>query len=154
MALLVGTASPFDVNPDDFDAIHFNGGHGVMYDYPNSEGLQLITRSIFESGGVVASVCHGYCGLVNVVLSDGSYLVEGRRLTGFSWQEEVVAGIDQLVPYNIEQLALERGALYEAGDVPLTPYTVVDGTLLTGQNPPSSRDNALNVVMVLEALGA
>lgn len=62
-----------------------------MYDFPDSEGLQRITRGIFERGGIVASVCHGYCGLLNTKLSDDSYLVAGRRLTGFAWQEEVLA---------------------------------------------------------------
>lgn len=149
MALLTNTKKPGDVLPADFDAIHLNGGHGVMYDYPDSVELQRIVRTMFEAGKLVATVCHGYCGLVNVKLSDGSYLVAGRRLTGFSWHEEVLAGVDELVPYNIEQLATDRGARYEKGDVPLKSHTVIDGMLLSGENPPSARDNANNVVKVL-----
>lgn len=103
MALLASTASPGEVDARDFDAIYFTGGHAVMYDFPDSEGLQRITREIYERGGIVASVCHGYCGLLNTTLSDGSYLVSGRRLTGFAWQEEVLARVSGLVPYNAEE---------------------------------------------------
>jgi putative intracellular protease/amidase len=67
-----------------------------MYDSPDNEGLQRITREIFERGGIVASFCHGYCGLLNTKLSDGSYLVAGREMTGFSWKEEVLARVNKL----------------------------------------------------------
>ncbi|WP_258395839.1 DJ-1/PfpI family protein, partial [Burkholderia multivorans] len=66
-----------------FDAIYFTGGHGVMWDFPDDAGLQRLTREIYERGGIVAAVCHGYCGLLNTRLSDGSLLVTGRRLTGY-----------------------------------------------------------------------
>ena len=92
MTLLENTAQPEDIDPADFDAIYFTGGHAVMWDFPNSNGLQAITRAIWERGGVVSSVCHGYCGLLNTRLSDGSLLVAGKQITGFSWAEEVLAG--------------------------------------------------------------
>lgn len=74
-----------------------------MYDFPGSEGLQRITREIYERGGIVSSVCHGYCGLLNTTLSDGSYLIAGRKLTVFAWLEERLARVDKLVPYNAEE---------------------------------------------------
>ena len=77
MALLANTASPEQIDSADFDAIYFTGGHAVMFDFPDSEGLQRITREIFERGGIVSSVCHGYCGLLNTRLSDG--YAAGRR---------------------------------------------------------------------------
>lgn len=89
-----------------------------MYDFPESEGLQRITREIFEDNGIVSSVCHGYCGLLNTRLSDGSHLVAGRRTTGFAWQEEVPARVDKLVPYNAEDEMKKRGALYEKAKLP------------------------------------
>lgn len=64
MALLANTASPDQIESADYDAIYFTGGHAVMWDFPDSEGLQRITRDIFELGGVVETVCHGYCGLL------------------------------------------------------------------------------------------
>jgi putative intracellular protease/amidase len=150
MALLASTASPDEIDPADFDAIYFTGGHAVMFDFPDSEGLQRITREIFERGGVVSSVCHGYCGLLNTQLSDGSLLVDGRKLTGFAWSEEVLARVNKLVPYNAEDEIKKRGARYEKGRIPFAPYVVVDGRLVTGQNPASAKATAKKVVAALE----
>ncbi|MFT4294417.1 MAG: type 1 glutamine amidotransferase domain-containing protein [Micropruina sp.] len=149
MALLDRTLGPSQIDPAGYDAIFFTGGHAVMYDFPDSAGLQRITREIFEQGGVVASVCHGYCGLLNTRLSDGSLLVAGRELTGFAWQEEVLARVDKLVPYNAEDEMKQRGAHYRKAMLPFVSYTVVDGRLVTGQNPASARDTAAKVAALL-----
>lgn len=149
MALLENTLSPEEVDSADFDAIYFTGGHAVMYDFPDSEGLQRISREIFERGGIVSSVCHGYCGLLNTCLSDGRLLVEGRKLTGFAWKEEVIARVDKLVPYNAEAEMKERGALYEKAKIPFVSYAVVDGNLVTGQNPGSAKETAERIAELL-----
>ncbi len=149
MALLENTVSPDEVDAADYDAIHFTGGHAVMFDFPGSLGLQRITREIFERGGVVGAVCHGYCGLLDTTLSDGSFLVAGRNLTGFSWREEVLARVDKLVPYNVEERIQERGAHYSKALLPFVSNTVVDGTLVTGQNPGSARETATKVAALL-----
>lgn len=149
MALLESTRSPEEIDSSEFDAIYFTGGHAVMYDFPGSEGLQRITREIFERGGIVSSVCHGYCGLLDTKLSNGEYLIAGRKMTGFAWQEEVLARVDKLVPYNAEARAKERGALYEKGTLTFVSYTVVDGTLVTGQNPGSAKATAKAVAALL-----
>lgn len=149
MALLENTLQPDQIDAADYHAIYFTGGHGVMYDFPDNPGLQRLTREIFERGGVVASVCHGYCGLLNTRLSDGSHLVAGRVLTGFSWREEVLAQVDKLVPYNAEQEVKNRGALYRKAALPFVSYAVVDGTLVTGQNPASATETAVRVAALL-----
>lgn len=149
MELLATTKSPEEIDSADFDAIYFTGGHAVMYDFPDSEGLQRITREIYERGGVVSSVCHGYCGLLNTRLSDGSYLIAGKHMTGFAWQEEVLARVDKLVPYNAQERAKQRGALYEKAKLPFVSYAVVDGNLVTGQNPGSAKATARKVVEAL-----
>lgn len=151
MALLENTLSPDELDAADFDAIYYTGGHAVMYDFPDSDGLQRLTREIWERGGVVSSVCHGYCGLLNVKLTDGSLLVDGRHLTGFAWQEEVLARVDKLVPYNAEEAMKERGALYEKAKLPFVSYAVIDGKLVTGQNPGSAKETAEKVVQTLGA---
>lgn len=153
MALLENTARPDDIDPADFDAIYFTGGHAVMYDFPDSEGLQRITRELWERGGIVSSVCHGYCGLLNTTLSDGSLLVTGRRLTGFAWQEEVLARVDKLVPYNAEDEMKKRGARYEKAKLPFVSFTVVDGNLVTGQNPGSAKETAEKVAELVDRVG-
>jgi len=149
MALLASTARPDEIDSADFDAIYFTGGHAVMYDFPDSEGLQRITREIYERGGIVSSVCHGYCGLLNTALSDGSLLVAGKKLTGFAWQEEVLAGVAKKVPYNAEEEMKQRGALYEKALLPFVSNVVVDGRLVTGQNPQSAKATAEHVVTAL-----
>ncbi|QRY84035.1 type 1 glutamine amidotransferase domain-containing protein [Tsukamurella tyrosinosolvens] len=149
MALLDDTRSPEEIDSAEFDAIFFTGGHAVMYDFPDSDGLQRLSREIFERGGVVSSVCHGYCGLLNTRLSNGDYLVAGRKVTGFAWQEEVLARVDKLVPYNAEEEMTKRGALYEKAKLPFVSYAISDGNLVTGQNPGSAKATARKVVDVL-----
>lgn len=149
MALLSNTARPDEIDPAAFDAIYFTGGHAVMWDFPDDAGLQQITREIYERGGIVASVCHGYCGLLNTHLSDGTLLVAGRKITGFAWTEEVLAGVARKVPYNAEQAMRNRGARYEKALLPFTSKVVVDGRLVTGQNPQSARATAERVVALL-----
>ena len=150
MAMLANTASPDQIDAKEFDAIYFTGGHAVMWDFPEAGGLQQITRDIYEQGGVVASVCHGYCGLLNTRLADGSLLVAGRRVTGFSWTEEVLAGVSKQLPYNAEQEMKARGALYRKAWLPFVPKVVTDSRLVTGQNPQSARATARRVVAVLQ----
>ncbi|MCW5952112.1 MAG: type 1 glutamine amidotransferase domain-containing protein [Propionibacteriaceae bacterium] len=149
MAQLGSTASPAQIDSASYDAIYFTGGHAAMFDFPGSEGLQRITREIFERGGVVGAVCHGYCGLLDTTLSDGSYLVAGRHLTGFSWREEILAGVGKLVPYNVEERMQERGARYSKALLPFVSHTVVDDRLVTGQNPGSAKETAAKVAALL-----
>lgn len=149
MALLDTTARPEDVDPADCDAIYFTGGHAVMWDFPDSEGLQHLTRSIWERGGIVSSVCHGYCGLLNTKLSDGKMLVAGKRVTGFSWNEEILAGVAKKMPYNAEEEMRRRGARYEKALLPFVPHVAVDGKLVTGQNPFSAKATARTVATLL-----
>lgn len=149
MALLEKTLSPDQVEVADFDAIYLTGGHAVMYDFPDSNGLQRIIRDLWEQDKIVSSVCHGYCGLLNVRLTDGSLLVTGKHLTGFAWREEVLAGVDKLVPYNAEEEMKKRGALYQKAKIPFAPYAISDGKLVTGQNPGSAKQTALKVAELL-----
>lgn len=149
MAMLDRTASPGQIDARDFDAIYFTGGHAVMFDFPDSRGLQRITRTIWERGGIVSAVCHGYCGLLNTTLSDGQLLVKDRTLTGFSWNEEVLAGVASKMPYNAEAEMKKRGANYRKAALPFVSYALTDGRLVTGQNPSSAHATAKRVAAVL-----
>lgn len=153
MDLLANTANPATIDAANIDVIYFTGGHGVMFDFPNAEPLQTLTRDIYERGGIVSSVCHGYCGLLETRLSNGRLLVDGRKLTGYSWAEEVLAGVAKDVPYNVEQWMKDRGALYEKTLLPFASNVVVDGRLITGQNPASATAVAETVVKAVTALG-
>lgn len=149
MDLLENTLSPEQINSSEYDAIYFTGGHAVMWDFPENIGLQQITRDIHEKGGIVSSVCHGYCGLLNTRLSDGELLVNDRRITGFSWTEEILAGVSREMPYNAQREMKQRGARYEKAFLPFTPNVVVDRNLVTGQNPFSAKLTAMGVVSLL-----
>jgi putative intracellular protease/amidase len=149
MALLAATARPDEIDATQFDVIYFTGGHAVMWDFPDSIGLQDLARTIWERGGIVASVCHGYCGLLNLRLSDGTLLVAGKRVTGFAWSEEIVAGVAGKVPYNAEAEMQRRGARYEKAVLPFLPYAIADGRLVTGQNPFSAKATAKMIAALL-----
>lgn len=100
------------------------------------------SKCIFESGKIVSAICHGVCGLLNVGLSDGQLLVAGKKITGFSWFEETLARRKKVVPFDLEAVLKERGADYRKAWIPMTSKVVVDGTLITGQNPLSSKEMA------------
>jgi putative intracellular protease/amidase len=148
-ALLESTARPDEIDPTSYDAIYFTGGHAVMWDFPHDEALQTIARTVYERDGIVSAVCHGYCGLLDVRLSDGTLLVAGRRITGYSWFEEVLAGVAKKVPYDAEAEMKQRGALYEKAFLPFVSNVVVDGRLVTGQNPQSAKATAVKVAAML-----
>ena len=137
MNRLGATLKPDQVNPDDYVAIYYTGGHGVIWDYPDNPQLQALSRHIYERGGVVSSVCHGAVGLLNIRLSDGELLIKGKKLTGFSNEEEKLAGLADVVPYLTESELMKRGAQYLKAGTPWAPFAIADGRLITGQNPAS-----------------
>lgn len=126
-----------DVDPARYSAIFFAGGHGAVWDFPQSVDVNRVTREIYEAGGVVGAVCHGPAALVNVTLSDGSYLVKGRDLSAFTDDEERAVGLDQVVPFLLASTLVERGARHHPAP-DWTAKVVVDGRLVTGQNPQSA----------------
>lgn len=150
MNRLGATLKPSEVNPDDYVAIYFVGGHGVMWDFPDNQDFQALSRRIYEAGGYVASVCHGVAGLLNITLSDGTPLIEGRQITGFSNEEERQAELDQYVPFMTEDEIVRRGARYVKAAEPWAAFAVADQRVVTGQNPASG---AAVADLLIQALG-
>ncbi|SDQ65148.1 MULTISPECIES: type 1 glutamine amidotransferase domain-containing protein [unclassified Pseudomonas] len=147
------TLSPGEVKAQDYSAIYYAGGHGVIWDFPDSSELQDLARRIFEAGGVVASVCHGAVGLLNIKLSDNTLLVKDREVTGFSDTEEKLAELDKVVPYLTETELKARGGLYRKAEEPWQAFAIADqkdGRLITGQNPASGGAVADLVVAALK----
>ncbi len=134
---IIISMKPSDIDPDEYSAIFYAGGHGAMWDFPPNAQLADITRRIYEAGGVVAAVCHGPAGLVNVHLSDGKYLIKDKKITGFANEEEVLMKREEIVPFLLEDKLKEHGGRYEKG-IPMMPHVVVDERLITGQNPASA----------------
>ena len=131
-----------DVLEQRFDCIYLAGGHGAMYDFSDNAILKTIIKKQYESGRMVSAICHGVSGLLNVKLSNGEYMIKGKKLTGFSWFEESLARRKEEVPFNLEALLKERGADYEKALIPMTSKVVVDNNLITGQDPFSSKEMA------------
>jgi len=138
------------VKNDAFDCVYLAGGHATMYDFPDNTTLQAIISNQYEKGKMVAAICHGVGGLLNVKLSDGEYLIKGKSVTGFDWFEETLARRKREVPFNLEAAIKERGADLKKAFIPMTSNVVVDGNLVTGQNPFSSKEMAKVVTRELE----
>lgn len=126
-----------EVDPSRYSAIFFAGGHGAMWDFPVDPAVRSVTRSIYEAGGLVGAVCHGPAALLNVTLSDGTPLVAGKQLAAFTDSEEHAVRLEQVVPFLLASALVERGALHRAAP-DWTAQVVVDGRLVTGQNPQSA----------------
>jgi putative intracellular protease/amidase len=139
--LLANTPRPADVNSADYAIVFIAGGHGAAWDLPNDKGLAELVREVYEWNGVVAAVCHGPAGLLNVTLSDGSHLVAGRRVSAFTNDEERAVGMTDIVPFLLADALAEKGATFDAAPS-FIPHVVVDGQLVTGQNPASATDVA------------
>lgn len=138
MTRLGATLSPGQVKADEYSVIYYTGGHGVMYDFADDQALQALARHIYENEGIVAAVCHGVVGLLNVKLSNNSLLLKGRQVTGFSNTEEQLAELDKVVPFLTENELGARGGNYSKHDEPWKPFVVTDERLITGQNPAST----------------
>ncbi len=142
MSELNHSKSLLEVQNEDFDCVYLAGGHATMYDFPDDVMMQNIVRRQYESGKMVAAICHGVGGLINVKLSDGTYLITGKSMTGFDWFEETIARRKREVPFNLEASIVERGADLKKAFIPMTSNVIVDGNLITGQNPFSSKEMA------------
>lgn len=153
MALVRNTMRPDQVDAADYDAIFFVGGHGTMWDFPDNPELSRIAATNYENGSVAAAVCHVPAALVNVTLSDGTYLVAGKEVAEFTNEEEVAADLTEVVPFLLESKMVERGARHTKAD-PFHPHVAQDGRLVTGQNPQSARGVGEQVVAVLEGATA
>lgn len=132
------TLKPSEVNPDDYEAIYYAGGHGTMWDLPANKEIANIAQKIYENKGVVGAVCHGPSGLVNIKLSDGNYLIDGKKLNSFTNEEENAVGLEKVVPFLLESKLKERGAIFEKSE-PWQKHVTVDQRLVTGQNPQSAK---------------
>ncbi|MFV0436477.1 MAG: type 1 glutamine amidotransferase domain-containing protein [Desulfopila sp.] len=153
MNRLGATMQPGEVHADDYLAIYFAGGHGVIWDFPDNEELQALSREIYGNGGYVSSVCHGAVGLLNITLSDGSLLIAGKKVTGFSNAEEKLAGLDLKVPYLTETELVKRGANYQKAAEPWAAFAVADQRLISGQNPASGHAVAELLLKALQKDG-
>lgn len=142
---LVAQSRPIDaIDPRNKDAVFLVGGISAMWDFAESEELARIVEAIDRKGDVVASVCHGAAGLVRAKRADGQPFVKGRRIVSWTDAEEALIQMQDNVPFLLEARLRELGGAFVAGEN-LKSTVRMDGRLITGQNPASSRETALAV---------
>jgi putative intracellular protease/amidase len=130
--------TPSQVNPKEYSTIFYAGGHGAMWDFADNTELASIASTIYENGGIVAGVCHGPAGLVNIKLNNGKYLVDGKKINAFTNEEEAAVKLTDIVPFLLENQLKERGAKFEKSGL-WQNHVVTDQRVITGQNPQSAK---------------
>lgn len=136
MMLLENTEKIGNANYEDYDAIYFPGGHGPMWDLGDNAEVKQFVANAYENGAVVGAVCHGVVGLLNVKLSNGDFLVEGKSINSFTDDEEREVGHDKRVPFLLESKLKEQGAHFNSSGL-FEMHMESDERVVTGQNPAS-----------------
>lgn len=147
-AQLTETVRLDSVDPNDFDAVFYPGGHGPLWDLAEDPDSIKLLESFVAADKPVTLVCHAPGVLRHVTLPDGTPLVQGRRVTGFTNAEEATVGLTDIVPFLVEDALINLGATFSRVQ-DWGVHTVVDGQLITGQNPGSSSAAAEALVTVL-----
>lgn len=134
-----------------FDVIFYVGGHGPMFDLADCEVSKKAVATVYENGGIVAAVCHGPAGIVNAKLSNGEYLVKGKKVTCFTDKEEDMIKLVEAMPFLLETKLKEHGAEFESEEA-WQPCVSVSacGRVATGQNPASATPLAEKIVELLK----
>lgn len=145
---LQNTLAIATVDAGDYDAIFLPGGHGTMWDFPQSDLLINLIETFDKEEKAIAAVCHAPAALVNVKTASGVPLVKGRKVTSFTDSEERVVQLEEIVPFLLETQLRELGAIFE-GAADFQPFIQQDGNLITGQNPASSGAAAEAVLKAL-----
>jgi putative intracellular protease/amidase len=149
-AKLAATKKLSEADPARFSAVFFSGGHGTMWDFPDDPAVQKVARDLYEAGSPVGAVCHGPAALVNVKLTDGTFLVAGKEVAAFTNSEEEKVGLTKTVPFLLATQLEERGAKHIAAP-DFEKNVVASGRLVTGQNPASASGVAEKMVELLRA---
>jgi len=144
---LANTVKLSDISADDFDAVFYPGGHGPLWDLAEDADSIALIEAFWKAGKPVSAVCHAP-GVLRNVLIDGTPLVKDKRVTGFSNSEEDAVGLTDIVPFLVEDELKKNGGDYsKAAD--WRSYAIIDGKLITGQNPASSKAVAQALLKML-----
>jgi putative intracellular protease/amidase len=149
MAKFNATHKTAAVNSADYSAVFLPGGHGTMWDTATDDATARLVADAVNAGKPLAAVCHGPAGLVKALRTDGKNILLGKRVNGFTNEEETAAGLMDVVPFHLETRMKELGGTFESGPM-WQPYAVRDGNLITGQNPQSSALVASHLVAALQ----
>ncbi|MGC1259121.1 type 1 glutamine amidotransferase domain-containing protein [Jannaschia helgolandensis] len=147
-AKLENTPAVATLDVADYDAVFLPGGHGTMWDFAKNDDIARLVSGIYAKDGVVGAVCHGPAGLLGATKPDGTPLVAGLRVNGFTDSEENTVGLTDQVPYLLESRLRELGGKFEGKD-DWAAFAVTDGRLVTGQNPQSAEKVGEQLVAAL-----
>jgi putative intracellular protease/amidase len=147
-AVLANTVKLDTVAQEDFDTVFYPGGHGPLWDLAESATSIALIESFERAGKPIGFVCHAPGVLKGVKAANGDPLVKGRTVTGFTNGEEAAVALTDVVPFLIEDTFIAQGANYQKGP-DWAPYVVIDGKLVTGQNPASSEGVAKALIAQL-----
>jgi len=136
-AVLANTIRLSEIHAYDYDAVFYPGGHGPLWDLAEDENSIQLIETMYAAGKHVSAVCHGPCIFRHTKNLDGSFIVQGRRVTCFTNSEEAAVQLAEIVPYLVEDMLCDRGGVFTSAD-DFAEHFVVDGNLITGQNPASS----------------
>ncbi len=125
------------MNPDDFDAVFYPGGHGPLWDLANDKTSIALIEKFNSQQKPIAFVCHAPAALKDVKDANGNPLVKGKKVTGFTNTEEAAVQLTDIVPFLVEDMLNENGGIYSKKE-DWAAYAIKDGNLITGQNPASS----------------
>ena len=145
---LSGTVKLSGISASDHDAVFYVGGHGVMWDVAEDAASIALIEAMFAANKPVSAVCHGSAVFRHTKAPDGTPLVRGKKVAGFTNTEEAAVGLTEAVPFLVEDMLKQNGGIYSKADN-FQPHVVTDGNLVTGQNPMSSKGVAAAVVNLL-----
>ena len=137
MEELANTVKLAEIKVEDFDAVFYPGGHGPLWDLHNDVDSIALIEGFIAAGKPVAAVCHAPAVLLKAKDPNGAPLVKGKKVTGFSNSEEAAVELTDVVPYLLEDQLVEKGGKYQKVE-DWNPLVVVDGLIITGQNPAPS----------------
>lgn len=149
-SMLANTLRLADVSPEEFSAVFYPGGHGPLWDLSEDKDSIALIETMHAAGKPVALVCHAPAALRSTRAPGGEPLVSGKRVTGFANSEEEAVQLTDIVPFLVEDALKESGGQYSKAD-DWQSYVLVDGNLITGQNPASSEEAAHAVLRMLQA---
>ena len=138
-----------DINPEDYDAVFYPGGHGPLWDLATDKTSIKLIEDFYNTQKPISFVCHAPAALLNVKAENGDPLVKGKKVTGFSDTEEEAVGLTKVVPFLLEDELKKLGAIYSKGS-DWASFTQKDGLLITGQNPGSSEEVAKLLLKTLK----
>ena len=147
-AKITATEKASEVDLSGYDAIFYPGGFGLLYDLAENKEVAQLSAQHYENGGLIGAVCHGPAALLPITLSNGDSLLSSKTVTGFTREEEVDFGTISKIPYLLEESLTRKAKRYEKTQ-PWTDNTIVDGRLITGQNPASATSVAKEMVKAL-----